>query len=305
MPDHWTAADGRLLKDLREDTGLDRASFARRCTLSAAQLAELEDGGHGRFYSERIKAHTGQGLLRKLGHHAPPERLPEPEPALEVMLPPIPGPMPTAIVRSAAEVPSVPQPTDRRRARLLITTGLAVAVAAAIGIALAPGWSGPSRPPAGAVAVAMAAPSAPTQAAAANTEPVPLLPAPSPSAAEPTATSARPVASDAATQAQASPGRCNWPPPADTLAHYTPPTAFRPDNYVYVEAVTPASVCVIDGQNRQTLAQVKPGDGVSVYGEAPFTVQTRQWSDLRVFFQGIRVNLESAVTPQAVVLNAR
>ncbi len=68
MDKTWTDADAKLLKQLRTATGQDRANFARRCTISIGQLTELEEGGSGRFYSDRIKAHTGQTLLEKLGH---------------------------------------------------------------------------------------------------------------------------------------------------------------------------------------------------------------------------------------------
>lgn len=68
MDKTWTAADSQLLRELRTATGMDRATFARRNTLSVGQLTELEDGGKGRFYSDNIKAHTGRTLLTKLGH---------------------------------------------------------------------------------------------------------------------------------------------------------------------------------------------------------------------------------------------
>jgi hypothetical protein len=51
--------------------------------------------------------------------------------------------------------------------------------------------------------------------------------------------------------------------------------------------------------------QVRPGEGVTVAGTAPFVVHTRQWGDLRVFFQGVRVSVDAARPPEAVVLNAR
>lgn len=278
MPDHWTEADGRLLKGLREDTGQDRASFARRCTLSAAQLAELEDGGHGRFYNDRIKAHTGRSLLRKLGYQPIPEPAHTPEHAPQPEIEPI-------ALSEDAVLPPI-RPANRRPSRTLLASGLAVVVVVAAGMTLAPGPANTARKSAEAVTVTAAAEPAPPAAVPAA------APAPSDTPAPPM-------------QATASMGRCESLPPVDALAQYTPPAAFRPNTYVYVEAVAPTSVCVTDGQDRQTLAVVKPGDGVSIYGAAPFTVQTRQWNDLRVFFQGIRVTLESPVPPQAVVLNAR
>ena len=63
MTQPWTETDGRLLRTLRERSGIDRANFARRNTLSVGQLIELEEGGQGRFYNDRIRAHTGHTLL--------------------------------------------------------------------------------------------------------------------------------------------------------------------------------------------------------------------------------------------------
>ena len=68
MEHTWTSGDAKLLRELRQAAGLDRAALARRCALSMGQLAELEDGGSKQFYSDRIKSHTGRAVLARLGH---------------------------------------------------------------------------------------------------------------------------------------------------------------------------------------------------------------------------------------------
>ena len=96
MDTTWTAEDARLLRELRDASGIDPAAFARRCALSTGQLAELEKGGNGHFYSERIKAHTGRRLLAKLGHVAPtPAPAPTPVPVLAASPAPAPAPVPS------------------------------------------------------------------------------------------------------------------------------------------------------------------------------------------------------------------
>ena len=68
MDKTWTSGDAKLLRELRQAAGIDRATLARRCALSIGQLSELEDGGNKQFYSDRIKSHTGRAVLARLGH---------------------------------------------------------------------------------------------------------------------------------------------------------------------------------------------------------------------------------------------
>ena len=74
-PPVWTAAQGALLKDLRQKAGLDVATLARKHILSPAQVVQLENGGDSAFYNADIKYASGKKLLHALGHD-----LPEPEP---------------------------------------------------------------------------------------------------------------------------------------------------------------------------------------------------------------------------------
>ena len=61
-----------------------------------------------------------------------------------------------------------------------------------------------------------------------------------------------------------------------------------------------AGYVVVDGRDRHTSAVIRPGAGVTVNGEAPFTLHTRQWGELRVFFQGARVHVDTPVPPAAI-----
>lgn len=290
MQDGWTEYDGQLLRSLRERVGVDRASFARACTLSVAQLAELEQGGNGRFYNDRIKAHTGRTLLKKLGHvPEPPKPQSEPEPEPEPVLALAAADEAVAPSVDASPVAEAP-PEDTAPAegsrRWGVRAGVGIAAVVALGVILMPRTARDSRQ----VVNAPLAPSSVPVAALAPQEP---------------AASAASVASSQPAVAQAPASASCDLPPRDTIAPYTPPNALRPNNYVYIESARETRVCVVDSQNRQTVAIVKPGENASVYGTPPFTVQARQWAELRVFYQGVRVTLDSPTPPSAVLLNPR
>ncbi len=284
----WTAADGKLLKDLRTAAGLDRATLARRCTISTGQLTELEDGGTGRFYSESIKAHTGRTVLAKLGHvravTAPTlqEAPVEPPPAQTQDLW-VPVPEPETQLDSAPPAAPNDAPAAARgpEERTWLWIGGLVAVSAAIGIAL---WiRGPGTTSSTATAALPASVTA--QADPAPAEP----PAPPPAAApvsEPAAAAAPERAVSVAINAD-----CNLPTGITPVA-FTPERALKPSSYVYLEASEAVQVCAVDARQRRLGATVTPADGVTLSGTPPFTVHTTRWSSLRVYFQGVRVPLD-------------
>lgn len=299
----WSDDDARLLTRLREQAGLDRVTFARRNTLSPAQLAELEDGGQGRFYNDRIKAHTGHTLLRKLGHTAAASAaaraglLPGaartaaagPETAVTDTPPPLPRP-----VRMSEPVP---MPVAAPAAPRVMKVAMGVLALAGIGVGLFIATD-PDRIP------AMPALAAPSDASM----PVPLAQAPAPTASAQAPATETVVATATPTgdvlPMAASAAGCA-PVPQAGLTRATPPGAIRPANYVHLESTSDVSVCVVDATGKPTAAVVGPGEGLSVYGEPPFVVQTAQWNDLRVFFQGMRVHVDLSAPPAALALDPR
>ena len=301
----WTAADGKLLKDLRTAAGLDRATLARRCTISAGQLAELEDGGTGRFYSEGIKAHTGRTVLARLGHVKAAEGAAGTLQAAGSQAPARnmgPGADPvdtTKVAASADTVDAAREPAllagthdDRDAAAPASRTwpwiaGL-ILVASAVGVALWLRGAGTPQAPVTALAPPTA-PAAPQSAeATASEQPArapEATPAPEPAPPQPAATVARAVASAAGA------GACTLPAGTAAVA-FTPERALKPSSYVYLEAIEAVAVCVVDARQRRNATTVTPGEGVTVSGTAPFTVHTPRWSALRVYFQGVRVPLD-------------
>ena len=69
----WTDEHGQLLKNLRQNAGVDVATLARRHILSTTQIRQLEGGGDSAFYNPDIKLSIGIKLLHSLGHDLPVE----------------------------------------------------------------------------------------------------------------------------------------------------------------------------------------------------------------------------------------
>lgn len=334
MTQPWTETDGRLLRTLRERSGIDRANFARRNTLSVGQLTELEEGGQGRFYNDAIKAHKGQTLLARLGYVAPPPAPPEPPadpaPQAQAMPPTAPAaPQPETFEEQSAaapgqpeetaeatketgtepaegwRAPAAPEPAFPRKA-----VGLALAailVVAGVFLARQPQPVAKEEAPPPAPALPLQPADAGASAAVADAPSPPAAPASAPpvQAPEPAAPAVAPAAPASATASSTVTTDARCPAlPREGVTQFTPAAALRPAGYVYIEAASEARVCVVDGRDRHTSAVIRPGAGVTVNGEAPFTLHTRQWGELRVFFQGARVNLAEP-SPQAVTLTAR
>lgn len=353
MAKPWTDADAQRLKELRLKAGLDRAAFARRSSLSVAQLTELEEGpaGTSRFYGDRIKSHSGHNALARLGYRPPVEVPPQPletapqapaAPAQDLMPEPVTAPardlapepepdlapqdseaaapwqstspspldaLPPAPLPAPAEPASpVTAPAAPSRRRWTLTVVAVVVAAGAAVIFLPPLRT--STPPASADAPVLAASPLPVASSLPEPSGVPPQAAPASTVvmAEAASPASVPQAAPAIVQvadtssSTAAPVRCDTPP-ADA-PEFTPPRALRPASYVFMQASRDISVCVVDGRNQQTQGTVKPGEGLTVNGEAPFTILTAQWGELRVFFQGVRVQVD-APAPQAVVLRAR
>jgi cytoskeleton protein RodZ len=154
----------------------------------------------------------------------------------------------------------------------------------------------------------------PVQVAAAASEPAP---PPETRAAEPAAVASAPASRASApaaapASAPASAGRARLPPGCEAPAgreptQYTSPVADRPASYVYVESTRgDVRVCVIDSLNQARLVTLRTGESVNVSGTPPFTIRSAQWNDLKVFFQGLRVQLEpGTVTDHVVILPRR
>lgn len=83
----WSASDSEGLQRLRLAAGWDAHTLARRSSLSAAQVVQLEEGGDSHFYTPAIKHLAGRQAIKALRDWAASQtastssvtRLPEPE----------------------------------------------------------------------------------------------------------------------------------------------------------------------------------------------------------------------------------
>ncbi len=286
----WTESDAQQLKALREQVGIPQAAFAKRHALSVAQVRELEGGKTGSYYSEDIKAHTGRRLLAALGYVAPPPAEPEPaaapEPAPEATLEPAaPSEPQPAAVAEAAVPPTAPEsapatpPAERRSAGpWLLIVAVAVIAVAVLLVTRTPGT------------VAVSTVTVPVNAAPADASaPVP--------ASDASAASVVIAGADK----PALPAGCEAPGPREAT-QYQSPVAAKPPTYVHVEAMQGARVCVLDSQNQVRALVLKVGESVNVTGVPPFTIRSAQWNDLKVFFQGLRVQIEPGAASDNIVI---
>jgi hypothetical protein len=67
--------------------------------------------------------------------------------------------------------------------------------------------------------------------------------------------------------------------------------AYKAGNYVYVLSDVAATVCVVDGAKQANVLQLKPGEGRSVYGTAPWQVSGAQLFKMQIYFQGRRLTI--------------
>lgn len=293
----WRNEDGQLLRSLREEAGIDELVFARRNTVSVAQLRELELGGDSSFYNPAIKRSTGIKLLKKLGHELP-------EPVL-LADPPAQAPSSTAPTKhdtalpthlTDAQAPSILMPSaPARRGIFQQPIFWLLCLFSSVALVTFKPWASKDQPPA---LLATAAP--------ADTAPPLLNSTTTPTQAE-VLVAATPKADlsnlEGKSAASAESSACDWQHRDNSKTH-TPTQPLKPGNYVYLEAQTDTELCVLDSQNKKTLLQLKAGMAKSVYGSAPFLVHSQNWQNFKLFFQGRRVH-EALTDVQHLLLNSQ
>jgi len=321
----WTESDAQQLKTLREQAGIPQAAFAKRHALSVAQVRELEGGKTGSFYSEDIKAHTGRRLLAALGYVAPPPAIePETAAAPDPTPPPAsqpasqPAPPPEAPPEAQVEAAPAPEPEPEATPEPPLSEPQPAAVTQ-VPVPPAASESTPPAPPAArrstspwvwiaavvVIAVAVLVVTRTPGSVTVSTVTVPVNPAPAAAQADApaSAASAAPAASVAVASADKPllPAGCEAPGPREAT-QYQSPVADKPATYVHVEAMQAARVCVLDSQNQVRALVLKVGESVNVTGVAPFTIRSAQWNDLKVFFQGLRVQVEPGAASDNIVI---
>lgn len=295
----WCPEDGQLLQSLREKAGIDALLFARNNTVSLAQLRELEQGGESSFYSPLIKRSTGVKLLRKLGYEYPPEETPAPPEAESLDTAPL-AASPAADVHSAAPTtPAGPISTPNKsefwvKAPAFWGIGLStLALLVFIGPIRQMAHTGPSSTsplvkvnPSVHTSTAPEAAALPPVQSAPNTT---AQPAPEAAIGLPAILTVTDKPATNSPSASASGLACDWQY-RDTSTVFRQSEPLKPGNYVHFVAQADTTLCVLDQHNKLTTLSLAAGASKSVFGAAPFLVQTSDWQDLQVFFQGRRVH---------------
>lgn len=311
----WLAEDGRLLKDLRASAGMDIHEFSRAASISVAQLRQLEDGGNELFYSQTIKFQMGRKLLRKLGADVV-RVTEEPVPETPSLFGFSPSPSNTPSfeeVLSAAPTPVLPQPNmpSATWSKPWVPTLAGVGVLALAGLfgsqLLTPSADQPratdEKPtPSAALSPTPARAAEPVTTAMVSPASTPIAPAPSPApVVPPPAVTLPPVAAAPAPAPTSNTSACRWDSgPGNS---FMPRGMEKPSTYVHLMANADVTICVQDRNQKVTQVNLKAGEKLTVRGAAPWRIQTSQWADVGVFFQGYRMPVPASAS--LVTLNPR
>ena len=273
----WTATQGALLKDLRQQAGLDTATLARKHFLSLAQIAQLENGGDTAFYNADIKYAIGKKLLHALGHD-----LPEPDRKLPEMVRPV--------AKTTRHKERLPRPSASLSSRnffwplLFLLIGLGV-----LGVFV--DKSSRLANPIHTTAQPEATPSlaSPETPPSSNSTPTPAATETTPEASKEgtTKTESLPTA-PTASNLLASKSNCDW---QINAVEIQPTSPRKSPEYVHMVAQQNVLVCIKDAEQRVATLELKAGDERSIYGPAPFSVYSAQLANVKFYFQGQFIKL--------------
>ena len=328
----WTPENGALLQQLRINANIDIGTLAQRNMVSRIQVVQLEEGGDSAFYSPEIKLQVGKKLLGFFGHTLKPRIASRSEPPLtEETTSFVNSAEPTALEvkdfvsesenidppssQPVNESPNPVAPRFRPVQRNALILVLVVLVFWLLQF-LFPNTLALRDTPLDKPVQVEARDPQQTVAAVAPVvmaeKPLP-LPEPTSQATSQTDNLPKPMAnvgsdsSVASTQSQPmseTAKKCTW---QDTDIELQAPSPKKPAEYVYLIASKDVFVCVMDGKERVASILLKKDEGRSIYGPAPFKINSTEFANLKVFFQGQSILIPNENTRQikltAVALN--
>jgi hypothetical protein len=301
QPSKWTPELGLLLKELRQNAGLDIAILARRQIVSTSQVRQLESGGDAAFYSPDIKYAIGKKLLLSLGHAIDTDPSPAPvvqesvnqAQALEASA--ASAALVAGLAAMTATAPSVatfapvsmqPKPRFFKLWMGLFVMALTALVVAGIYFKFA--LQAVDLPQGSGVAQVTVVPQAMTAAMTSATTAAEPTPEP-PTTPTPTPTPTL-MPTEAPTQTAAPSTSCKW---SDLSVALQPSATLKSAEYVHVVATGDATVCIMDGQQRVATLNLSTGTARSIYGPPPFKVYSADLPLLKLYFQGQLMKLPS------------
>lgn len=301
----WLPSDEQHLVQVREAAGVDHLKLSRRCLLSLGQIQELEGKGYGnQFYSEAIKFTAGSRVLTALGA----ETLPAPEspPADEHDIPVPTQALATSPSQTANTSPSNPLlktnpiewQTTKKVAPKFKLLGLLLVVILLI-LAGSYGINSQEKP----VTLVKAPAPQPVPAPVEPVAPAAKPPAPAASVVPQKVIPSTSKPAVLATVAPATTTNSSAPSELDCTSKFntskqvvyqpqSPPN--KPGNYVYFVARSPNPVCVLDGNGKVFLYNLKPGQNRSHFGTPPFKVWHPDATMVVMYYRGWRVTGQAA-----------
>jgi transcriptional regulator with XRE-family HTH domain len=305
---------GSALKNAREKRGMERSELATQCCLSNKMILELEEGGMTAFYSFQLKLSSAKrvGSFLGLSPSDYSEQVVElaevPDPVVEVEESaakggeqPAQAIPPKSVVNEGEQLDDlIYQSTNSGISlshmnmqsipvrRIGILLGLLIAVGVLYG--LNSQFEISTRTLAFLEQMGsknVVKPEAPRELVIQEPSPVAVDEKPSTNMkSEPNAISATSV-NTTAVQSQC-------PPIRDAeLPVYKSPNASKLGDVVNVKTLVKQSICVSDGQGKQTLIDLEPNTAHAFKGAPPFVISAQDLDNVEMYFQGWRVRSPS------------
>ncbi len=273
----WTDFDGAQLKAAREKAGVDLFSYARKVNLSTAQLLELEEGGNSYFYTPSIKFSTGKKLLSSFGGKTEYERLSEEalsqssNQSIEVE---------TILEASSQAIQAEQNVTHSTTKKYLFLLSAIVTICIAYVFVTYPSKSNKSPE---AVQPLIAS-------QVSNAEKSSVTESPAISAKTDIVSAVANTAPKSVTSLknESNQSTCFW---SEDPHNVSASKATKDGNYVYLIATKELVACIKDGQNIQTIINLKPNQPHTITGNAPFKINSAELNSLNIFYQGSKIQL--------------
>jgi hypothetical protein len=261
----WLPADGILLKKLREEARVEITTLARKHSLSASHIKQLEDGGDSSFYTPAIKLAIGRRLLMHFG--ADVEPLVEETDKNSVQE--------REILKDKIDTSHTPHEESVKKEihRFPQVLGVFVVLASLVYWGFLP-----------------ASRQSEIGSVNANNELISTTPAAELAAESKTTMSTAPIPTETPA---VSPDKCKWVHEPTQVFGYQPT---KPGGYVHVIANTNGEICVRDATNTIQIFQLKNTQTQTVRGRPPFEVFSNHLNEFKIFYQGSLLRLPSPST---------
>lgn len=296
----YDSCDPKYLRDLRLAAGMEVEVLARMACLSVAQIRALEsDVGGDFFYSHTIRRQAYKRVLMILGAEPPtvevPEALRDAHLVAQAHLHTL-----DQIVSMSHQPPINFTFRDRLREswnallehQQFVGALLMLVAAVVVFIFYGPLNLVPDSTPVVAapakVEVPVAAPVVPEPVVVASAPAEVVVPAPHVVASAPAVPAVVTPPAPVASKVDA-PTSCAYS--SDALPQASPFVARKEGAYVYLVSNGNVELCVVDGNKKATVVQMKAGENRNVPGVAPWQISGTNLQQVQIYFQGGRVTL--------------